>query len=59
MSAIAKEKDTVSWLLILPNRILSYTKIVKGERKDKNGKNCFFEIGFAEPHPILYKDSKR
>ena len=35
---------------------LSYGKIVKGERRDKK-KNNVFMIGYAEPQPILSKDS--
>ena len=40
----------------MPNRILYYAKIVKGERNDKAEKPCFYSFGTAEPHPILCKD---
>ena len=42
------------WARVLPSRLLSYTKIVKGESK-KNKRSL---ISFAEPHPVLYKDIK-
>ena len=42
------------YLQSLPNRSLSYTKIVQGERKDAS----LLAI-FAEPQPILYKDGAR
>ena len=42
----------------MPNRILSYEKIVKGERKDKQ-KTKFSMFGYTEPHPIFSKDSER
>ena len=38
--------------LALPSRILSYEKIVKGERNDKR-KKIFFQFDIAEPHPVL------
>ena len=42
--------------LTMPNRILSYPKIVKGERR----KSSLLEL-FPEPHPIftVSKDSER
>ena len=40
------------YLQSLPNRSLSYTKMVQGERKDAS----LLAI-FAEPQPILCKDS--
>ena len=44
---------------MLPNRILYYANIVKGERNDKAEKPCFYSFGTAEPHPILCKYSER
>ena len=45
--------------MALPNRILSYQKIVKGECNSKWKNIVFLNFGFAEPHPILFKDSER
>lgn len=45
--------------LALPSRILSYSKIVKGENIAKTKKRMFICMGFAELPPILLKDSKR
>ena len=39
----------------MPSRILSYSKIVKGERNTKRSLLIFI----AEPLPILFKDSER
>ena len=57
MSAVTSWENKVLPYVALPNRILSYTKIVKGERSDKLGKQSFTIRGIAEPHPILYKDN--
>jgi len=53
----ANEKQSFSGLTI-PNRLLSYGKIVKGERRDKR-KTKFFRFGYPEPPPVLWKDSER
>ena len=42
--------------LILPNRILSYAKIMKGECNSMSGKRSFTRLAIAEPHLILCKD---
>ena len=42
------------YLQSLPNRSLSYTKMMQGECKDAS----LLAI-FAEPQPILYKDDAR
>ena len=55
----SKRKNEVFTDLILPNRILSYSKIVKGESNSKWKNIVFLNFGFAEPHPILFKDSER
>ena len=65
MAAVASD-----WFLTLGKAIASFwtfvlsppvyagpAKIVKGESKDKQ-ENLFFEFGYAEPHPIFYKDSE-
>jgi len=44
--------------LALPSRILSYSKIAKGECNSKFEKLCFSELGIAEPHPVFFKDSE-
>ena len=45
-------------IFFIPNRILSYPKIVKGECRSKR-ENLFFKFDYAEPHPILSKDCER
>ena len=52
-------KNRVFTPLTLPSRILSYAKIVKGERNDEVENPCFYTFDTAEPHPILCKDSER
>ena len=44
--------------LALPSRILSSSKIAKGERNDKIKKRSFYRFAIAEPPPIFLKDSK-
>ena len=39
-------------------RILYFTNIVKGERRDKTEKLRFFVLRFTEPNPIFYKYMK-
>ena len=48
-----KPSAKANFICILPRRILSSTKIAKGEG---NCENLFLKI--AEPHPIFYKDSQ-
>ena len=42
--------------LALPNRILHYTNITKGECRGK--RKFHFRFDYAEPHPIFYKYSE-
>ena len=42
--------------MALPNRILSYSKIVKGESNSKWKNKVFTDFDIAEPHPIIYFD---
>jgi hypothetical protein len=49
VSGEANEKQSFSDLTI-PNRILAYLKIVKGERRSKR-KTKFFKFDYPEPHP--------
>jgi len=51
VSGEANEKQSFSGLTI-PNRILAYEKIVKGERRGKR-KTKFFKFDYPEPHPSL------
>ena len=44
------KRKTEFFGLTLPNRILSSTKVVKGERRQT--KNGVFLFDYAEPHPI-------
>ena len=59
MSAIANGKTKFLRILILPNRILSYSKIAKGECNSKRENEVFTDFDIAEPHPILFRDSER
>ncbi|MEJ8768249.1 hypothetical protein [Prevotella sp. HCN-7019] len=59
MSAIANGKTKFLQILILPNRILSYLKIAKGESNSKWKNKVFTDFDIAEPHPVLFKDSER
>ena len=43
--------------LALPNRILHYTNITKGECKGK--RKSYFRFDYAEPHHIFYKYNER
>ena len=45
--------------MALPNRILSYSKTVKGERNSKWKNEVFMIFDIAEPHPVLFKDSEK
>ena len=45
--------------LALPSRLLSYSKIAKGECNDKIKKRSFYRFAIAEPPPIFFKDSER
>ena len=49
-------KENESFHSAWPSRILSYLKIVKGERTRLKRK---FSVAIAEPPPILLKDSAR
>jgi len=49
---VQKKAKTQFLDFFLPNCILSYLKIVKGECRDKQ-KTQFLDF-FAEPHPILH-----
>ena len=40
-----------------PERSLSYTKIMQGERNSKTEKRSFFRLDIAEPKLILCKDN--
>jgi len=53
----AETDENAVFSLALPNRSLSYTKISPGERRDKRKRS--FQFGFAEPQPILYKDTAK
>jgi len=53
VSAIANGKTKFLQILILPSRILSYSKIVKGERNSKWKNDVFTDFDIAEPYPIL------
>ena len=44
--------------LALPSRLLSSSKIAKGECNSKFEKLCFSEFAIAEPPPIFFKDSE-
>ena len=57
VSGEANEKQSFSDLTI-PNRILAYGKIAKGEWRGKR-KTKFFRFDYPEPHPSLWKDSER
>ena len=56
---MTRRRNIVSTVLALPSRILYYTNIVKGECNDKTEKHRFYSLGTAEPHPILYKYTKK
>ena len=43
--------------MILPNRILSSAKIMKGECNSKEGETKFHLLDIAEPHLIFCKDT--
>lgn len=43
----------------MPNRRLSFAKIVKGECNSKWKNKVFTDFDIAEPHPVLFKDSER
>ena len=51
------EQNTKLVLSVLPNRRLSFAKIVQGERSAK--RKTRFLICTSEPQPILFKDSAR
>jgi len=57
--AETKQENVVLHVLALPNRILSYAKIVKGESNSKRKNEVFTIFDIAEPNPIFYKDSER
>ena len=59
VSAETKRENNVLPELSMPNRIISYAKIQKGEYRDKTGKQHFTGIVYAEPHHIFYKDTER
>ena len=40
----------------MPNRLLSYEKIVKGKSSGKRKRS--FQFGYAESHLIIYKESE-
>lgn len=40
-------------------RLETNAKIAKGESTDKTGKTVSYLLGFAEPNPILCKDTER
>ena len=41
----------------IPERSLSYAKIMQGERNSKTEKRSFFRLDIAEPKLILCKDN--
>jgi len=59
VSAIANGKTKFLRFLLLPSRLLSYVKIVKGERNSKWKNKVFTIFDIAEPPPVFYKDSER
>ena len=57
MSATARQGNTVLSGLTLPNRSLSYAKIMQDECNGKTGKHRFTGLDTAESQLILCKDN--
>ncbi len=47
---MTRRENKVLPYLILPNRILTYAMLMKGECNDKEGKQSFTVLDTAEPH---------
>ena len=52
----AETNENAVFSLALPNRSLSYLKIMQGESRGKRKRS--FQLDFAEPKLILFKDCK-